>query len=117
MNVAFMRFVDYWFGVPLAIATTVLVRLWDVFRAPLNLPASLNDRQRVLFIELTEMGSAILADPAMKKTASQHEIFFVIFKRNVASLGLLSTVPPGHVFTIREDSFWMFTADTLRFLW
>ena len=117
MNVAFMRFVDYWFGVPLAIATTVLVRLWDLFRAPLNLPKFLNDRQRVLFIELTEMGSAILADPAMKRVASQHDIYFVIFKRNVASLGLLSTVPPGHVFTIREDSFWMFTADTVRFLW
>jgi hypothetical protein len=32
MNVAFMRFVDYWFGVPLAIAATVVVRLWDLFR-------------------------------------------------------------------------------------
>ena len=112
MNVAFMRFVDYWFGIPLAVATTLFVRLWDLFRAPLNLTA----RQRVLFIELTEMGSAILADPAMKRTALRHDVFFVIFKRNVASLGLLSTVPRGHVFTIREDSFWVLTLDTLRFL-
>ena len=113
MNVAFMRFVDYWFGVPLAVVTTAFVRVLDLFRSQVNV----NERQRVLFIELTEMGSAILADPAMKKVASQHEIFFVIFKRNVASLGLLSTVPPGNVFTLRENSFWTFTVDTLRFLW
>jgi ADP-heptose:LPS heptosyltransferase len=117
MNVAFMRFVDYWFGVPLAVAATVLVRLWDVFRAPVNAPIFLKDRQRVLFIELSEMGSAILADPAMKRVSSRHDIYFVIFKRNVASLGLLSTVLPGQVFTIREDSFWVFIADTVRFLW
>ncbi len=113
MNVAAMRFVDYWVGVPLTVATTVFVRLWDQFRASLN-PG---DRQRVLFIELTEMGSAVLADPAMKKTASQHDIYFVIFKRNVVSLGLLSTVPRDNVFTIRDDSFGIFTLDTLRFLW
>ncbi|HUR20821.1 MAG TPA: glycosyltransferase family 9 protein [Vicinamibacterales bacterium] len=113
MNIGFMRFVDYWLGVPLTIFATVMVRLWDQLRAQVNL----SERQRVLFIELTEMGSAILADPAMRKVASHHDIYFVIFKRNVSSLGLLSTVPPGHVFTIREDSFWVLTMDTLRFLW
>lgn len=113
MNVAFMRFVDYWVGVPLTVVTTGLVWLWDRIRAPLNL----SERQRVLFIELTEMGSAILVDPAMKKTASRHDIFFVIFKRNVASLGLLSTVPRDNIFTIREDSLATFVLDTLRFLW
>lgn len=113
MNVAFMRLVDYWVGVPLSIATTGLVWLWDRLRAPVIL----TERQRVLFIELTEMGSAILVDPAMKKTRLQHDIFFVIFKRNVASLGLLSTVPRDNVFTIREDSLWTFVPDTLRFLW
>ena len=61
MNIAFMRFVDYWLGVPLAVATTVFVRLWDLFRPSLNL----TERQRVLFIELSEMGSAILADTAI----------------------------------------------------
>ena len=100
MNVAFMRFVDYWVGIPLTVVTTAFVWLWDRLRAPVNL----SERQRVLFIELTEMGSAILVDPAMKKTALRHDIYFVIFKRNVASLGLLSTVPPGNVFTIREES-------------
>jgi ADP-heptose:LPS heptosyltransferase len=62
------------------------------------------------------MGSAILVDPAMKRVASKHDIYFVIFKRNVASLGLLSTVPASQVFTIREDSLWTFALDTLRFL-
>jgi len=112
MNVGFMRFVDYWFGVPLTIITTLVVRLWDLVRPGF----SIGDRQRVLFIELTEMGSAVLADPALRRTASQHDIFFVIFSRNAASLGLLSTVPPGHVFTIRDHSFWVLTLDTLRFL-
>jgi ADP-heptose:LPS heptosyltransferase len=74
--------------------------------------------KKVLFIELSEMGSTILVDPAMKKAKSlwDAELFFVIFADNRGSLDFLRTVPDGNIFTLRVDSLWHLTIDTLRFL-
>jgi ADP-heptose:LPS heptosyltransferase len=63
------------------------------------------------------MGSAILVDPAMRKAqANGADIYFLIFKSNAASLGLLNTVQPNHIFTIDSSSLWKLAFDTLRFL-
>jgi len=69
-------------------------------------------------IELSEMGSAILADPAMEKlkTSIDARLHFVIFKKNKPSLDLLETVPAQNVFCIRETGFLKLAADTIRFL-
>ncbi len=76
------------------------------------------DPEKVLFIELSEMGSAILADPAMRKMqqAGPVELYFLIFKSNAASLRLLNTIPEAHIFTIRADGLLTLTVDSLRFL-
>lgn len=105
-----MRALDRWIGVPLCFALTLLHRL---FRGTEPQPP-----RRILFIELSEMGSTILADPAMRKAQQVFgaEIFFVIFKCNVTSLGLLGTVPRTNVATIREDGLFSLALDTLRFL-
>ena len=64
------------------------------------------------------MGSAILADPAMRKMRREGnaELYFVIFKSNAASLRLLNTIPETHVFTIRADGLLNLAVDSLRFL-
>jgi len=64
------------------------------------------------------MGSAILADPAMRKlqAATGATLYFLIFESNAASLRLLGTVPPAQVFTIRADNFLKLAFDSLRFL-
>jgi ADP-heptose:LPS heptosyltransferase len=74
--------------------------------------------RRILFMELSEMGSTILADPAMRKAQAKTgaELYFVIFKRNAGSLGFLKTVPDANIYTIREDSFSTLLTDTLGFL-
>jgi ADP-heptose:LPS heptosyltransferase len=110
MKVDTMRAVDLWIGVPLCFALTLLHRLLHR-----NKP---KPPRRILFIELSEMGSTILADPAMRKAQRvfDAEIFFVIFKRNVASLDLLRTVPNTNVATIRESGLLVLALDTLRFL-
>lgn len=113
MKVDFMRRVDYWIGVPLCLILSIL-----------TLPGRfLNRREQivsrnVLFIELSEMGSALLVDPAMKKMQRQAgaNLFFVIFAKNKPSLQLLNTVPEENIFGIRDDSFLTLTIDTLRFL-
>ena len=113
MRVDTMRRIDHWAGVPLCFLLTLLGRLWRIFR-----PLPQRSPQRVLLIELSEMGSAILVDPAMRKLQREGgaELFFVIFAGNKASLGLLGTVAGENIFTIREDSLWTLALDTLRFL-
>lgn len=73
--------------------------------------------RRVLFIELSEMGSAVLADPAMRRARARlgAELHFAIFETNAASLDLLDTVPRANIFRIRDDSLWHLVVDSVRF--
>lgn len=107
-----MRRIDYYIGIPLCFIGTILCTLCRLFRksAP-KIP------RNVLFIELSEMGSAILVDPAMRKLRRDTgaNIFFTIFKKNKPSLDLLNTVPADNIYTIRESSMPLFILDTLKF--
>jgi ADP-heptose:LPS heptosyltransferase len=69
-------------------------------------------------MELSEMGSTVIANPAMQKAKDKlgAEIFFLIFERNVESLRLLNTVPEANIVTIRETSLPVLALDSLRFL-
>ena len=111
MKLQTMRAVDYWIGVPLCFLGTVLVRL-------LGTPKGPEKPRRILFIELSEMGSTVIANPALEKAKRDlgAEIFFLIFERNVDCLRLLPTVPESNIVTIRETSLWALAIDTLRFL-
>ena len=113
MNVDTMRRIDHWAGVPLCAAATLIVRWRDCFR-----PRAAGPVRRILFVELSEMGTTILADPAMRKARAQlgAELFFVIFKRNAGSLDLLGTFPRDNVFAISDKSLFALARDTLRFL-
>jgi len=113
MKIDTMRRIDHWAGVPLCAAATLLVRLRDAFR-----PRAAGPPRRILFVELSEMGTTILAEPAMRKARStlNAELFFVIFKRNAGSLDLLGTFPRDNVFTISDRSLFALGRDTLDFL-
>jgi ADP-heptose:LPS heptosyltransferase len=113
MNVDTMRRIDRWAGVPLCALATLMVRLGDWFR-----PRTVRPVRRVLFVELSEMGTTILAEPAMRKARRElaAETFFVIFARNVASLQLLGTFPPENIFTISDKSLFALIGDSVRFL-
>lgn len=113
MNVDTMRWIDRCVGVPLCAIATPLVRLWHKVRArpPHSAP-------RVLFVELSEMGSTVLAAPAMRKARDRlgAELFFVIFRSNVGSLDLTGMIPPANICTIRDTSLVHLAWDTLAFL-
>jgi ADP-heptose:LPS heptosyltransferase len=110
MNVDLMRKIDYYVGVPLCFLTSLLLKLLPG-RKP-RWP------KKVLLVELSEMGSAILVDPAMQKLKREldAELFFVIFKSNKPSLQLLNTIADDHIFTIRAEGLFGLALDTLRFL-
>ena len=73
--------------------------------------------RRILFIELSELGSIILASPAIsliKKKYPQAELFFLTFKDKREVVLFLSAFPERNVFTIRNDNLFIFLLDTLR---
>lgn len=116
MNIHTARKLDYYAGIPLCAIGTVIKKISPLFSRRKDCPETRN----VLFIELSEMGSTILADPAMIKVKNSlnARLFFVIFERNRASLELLNTVAHERIFSIRDSGLLSIAMDTARFfLW
>jgi ADP-heptose:LPS heptosyltransferase len=108
-----MRKIDYFAGVPLCFFGTLISKICSFLCAA---PTSIH--RNILLIELSEMGSTILADPAMRKLQKSVgvSLHFVIFAKNRASLDLLGTVPKENVFVLRDDGLYVLVVDTIRFL-
>lgn len=114
LSVDNMRLIDRLAGIPLCALITPFVKLRDWWR---QRRVSSDKPNRVLFIELSEMGSAILADPAMRAAIDEGaEIYFLIFKSNAQSLDLLQTVPADRILTIDASGLIPLALDTWRCL-
>jgi ADP-heptose:LPS heptosyltransferase len=113
IKISTMRSIDFWAGVPLCAFATALLRIWKLFR-----PVAPRPIRRILVIELSEIGSTILAGPAMRKARDQlkAELFFVTFDVNSASVALGGMVPPSNVFIIRSDSLVHLARDSIALL-
>jgi len=115
MQVDTMRTIDKWVGIPLTFILTRILRVGQIIRSPRN-----RSLERILFIELSEMGSTILVDPALQKAKNKlsAELFFLIFHKNRGSLKLTGTIPTANIFTIREHNIALLCLDTVKyFLW
>ncbi len=112
MNVDTMRTIDKWVGMPLTFLLTVGLGLVRAIR-----PSDCRPIKRILFIELSEMGSTILVDPALQKAKNElgAELFFLIFKKNSGSLALTGTIPPENICTLRENNLILLCLDTIKF--
>lgn len=109
-----MRSIDKYMGIPLTFIATLFQILINFFVKKKYLAPS-----RVLFVELSEMGSAILVDPAMRKirdNKNTEDIYFVIFKKNKPSLQLLMTVKETNIFTINESNLVCLLLDFFKFI-
>ena len=113
MNVDTMRNIDHYAGVPLTFLGTVIKKTLDFFTPPTSVKP-----KNVLLIELSEMGSAIIVDPAMRKLKEniEGELYFVIFSKNKVSLQLLETVKEENIFTIDESSIINLAKSSIEFL-
>jgi ADP-heptose:LPS heptosyltransferase len=100
MGVDALRLLDRLFGVPLCWLLTIVRRLGRLALPPKPLPSP----RRVLIIKLSEMGSTVLAYPALKELKERIpgvELFFLVFKNNAAIVDVLDLVPPANI--IRVD--------------
>jgi ADP-heptose:LPS heptosyltransferase len=114
MNVRGMQRIDYWVGIPLC----ALLSVW-AFVARLVPRGAARDGRRILFVELSEMGSTILAHSALvraRELAAPGELYFLIFAKNAPSVELLGVLPRDHVVTIDDRSFPVFVRSTVAAL-
>lgn len=114
MTLSFMHRIDSWVGIP----ACFLLSLWHALLGRRS-PSISKPIRRVLFIELSEMGSAILAYPAIQKIKTDNsnaDLFFLIFAKNRESVDLLEIIPFENVICIRDTHFWIFAWDSLKAL-
>ena len=114
MKVDTMRNVDYYVGVPLCFSVTIVKKLFALF----SFRKKSAKPNNILLIELSEMGSTILADPAMKKLKQRlsANLYFAIFKKNSPSLELLGTIPKENIYTIDDSGIFPLALDAFKLL-
>jgi len=110
-----MRRIDFWAGVPLCWFVTLADRL---LRAVGVKGRGHGQRPRhILFIQLAEMGTMVVAYPALRRARElfpDATLHFLCFGQVRASLEMLNVIAPQHIYTIDSRSFTSLVRDTLR---
>ncbi len=115
MNVDLMRKIDRRVGVPLCYIMSVIIWVSTKIRF---IKKKNPDISKALFIELSEMGSAIIVDPAMRRLRDEGktELFFVIFEENYKSLEILNTIKNENIFKMRSSGLFVLAFDVIKFM-
>ncbi|TES85777.1 MAG: glycosyltransferase family 9 protein [Candidatus Aminicenantes bacterium] len=116
MNADFMRFIDRRLGVPICLALSCVHGLRKIF----SKPRFIKNPNKFLFIELSEMGSILLAYSLFKKTKEffpDAEFYFLTFKENRQALDILDIIPEKNVMTISSNNFFSLLGTTISTLW
>lgn len=113
MRVRLTQIIDYWLGVPLCVLVSLLHSMSRMFgqKPQDSLP------QKILLIELSEMGSAIIAYSSLVRLRGvfpNSELYFLVFKKNRESIELLNIIPKENIIEINESSFLSFSISTIK---
>ena len=115
MDVASMRRIDRWIGVPACIVLTLVRRLGDLFRRNPTKPP-----RRVAVIKLAEQGATVLAYPALarlREKFGEENVYFVVFSQNRFILDVLGVVRPDRVVSIQASGAVGTAIETLKAVW
>ena len=112
-----MRKIDYWIGIPICFLLTIWYKLQRLIG--LKNPKYSEKPKNILLIELAEMGSTVIAYPAIKKLKSMYpnaNIYFLLFRHIAVSMEILDVIPKENVFTIEAASAFTLARDTIKFM-
>ena len=113
-----MRQLDYWVGVPLCFLLTIAVKLMRWVR-PRTMIAADEGPRDVLLIELAEMGTVVLAAPAISQLRTRYpncRVHFLLFQQIEESVTVVDIIPAEHVIAIDASSLWTVSRDVVRFI-
>ncbi len=103
MNVDTLRYLDRFVGLPVCLVLTAARLFVSLGIRTRSLPKP----NKVLILKLSEMGSTVLACPALselKKRCPAAELFFLVFKSNSAVMHALNLAPPSNILEIDTES-------------
>jgi len=112
-----MRAIDFWAGIPLTFFFTLfwrLQRFLGLAASPVGTP------RNILFIQLAEMGTMVVAYPALRKA---RELFpdatfhFLCFNEIRSSVEMLDVVPSENILAIDSRSLLSLVRDSILFPW
>src|SRR3989344_2032149 len=112
-----MRRVDYWIGIPICFFLSIIYWIQRMFG--LKNPRYNEKPKNILMIELAEMGSTVIAYPAIKKLKKDYpnsNVYFLLFKHISSSMEILDIVPKENVITIEVNSIFTLARDTIKFM-
>ena len=114
MNVRSMQKIDFWAGVPLCLGLSIVNSIRKLFQPdPPKFAGG-----RVLCIELSEIGSTILAHSALEllKTKVRAGLYFVIFEKNAGAVEVMKVIPKENIITIDDRGFVRFVRSAVKAL-
>ena len=117
MNIQIARKLDYYLGIPLCWLLSVLCKLRA--RKDLLNQKKLIHPRKVLFIELCEMGSIILAYPAIRKVKKSYpeaEIYFLSFIENTQAVLCSGVISEQNIIGIRNKNIIVLLFDLWRII-
>jgi ADP-heptose:LPS heptosyltransferase len=104
MSIDALRLLDRILGVPLCWLVTAARRIRLLLLRP---KMSMRPPRRVLIIKLSEMGSTVLACPALHELNNRIpgiELFFLVFKNNAAIVDVLGIIGAANIVTVDYTS-------------
>lgn len=116
MNINFMRTIDRRVGIPICFFLSIIHWIGKIFSPP----KIIKKPQRILFIELSEMGSMVLAYSLFKKTKELFpgaELHFLTFKENRHAVDILGIIPKENVVTISSRNIFSFLLSSISAAW
>jgi ADP-heptose:LPS heptosyltransferase len=99
-----MRLIDCWLGVPVCFVLTCWRRLFGR-----HVPDTPRQPRSILFIKLSEQGSTVLAQDALRAAIAKvghRNVYFLVFAENRPILDLLDLVPPQNIIIIDAQGLW-----------
>jgi ADP-heptose:LPS heptosyltransferase len=112
-----MRAIDFWVGIPLTFCLTVVCRVQrflGLSAAPAGAP------RNILFIQLAEMGTMVIASPALRKARAlfpDATFHFLCFGEIRSSVEMLGIIPSENILAIDARSILSLARDSLLFPW
>ncbi|MEE8378215.1 MAG: hypothetical protein V3R45_07560, partial [Candidatus Aminicenantaceae bacterium] len=115
MNIDLMRQIDRKLGIPLCFLFSILNGIKNLFKKK----SFIKDSRKILFIELSEMGSMVLAFSLFKKTKElfpDAELYFLTFQKNRYAIDILDVIPKENVLVIDDSFLFVFLKTAIRSL-
>lgn len=115
MNVATLRRIDAYVGVPVCALLTAWRKVLSPFRRRPDGPV-----ERILFVKLAEQGSTVLAYAALRRAVERvgrENVYFLVFEENRPILDAMDVIPEENVVTIGVSRLWKTPFSILAALW